>query len=287
MSKISNEKNEKIFFVDSHCHLNLKNPAPKNTEDELKIRDGYYTADAIVKRANDAGVRYMITICTTLSETDLIRSIAEAHDGVFYSVGIHPQEAQKHSKVFTKEDVSHIISKHATREKTVAIGEIGLDYHFESDSKRYQKDLFELQLDLAEECGLPVSIHSRDAIDDTIAILRNHPKVRGVIHCFSGELNFAKGSLDIGYHVGVGGTITFKNSSMLREVVKFIPKNRLVLETDSPFLAPVPMRGKTNEPAFIPIIAKKVAEIWEVSLEYVGEMTSNNFFEVFSKTRKL
>lgn len=281
-SEVTDKKlGEESFFVDSHCHLNLKNPTPKNADEESKIRDGYYAADAQVRRANDAGVKYMLTICTVLSEADLVQSIAEAHDGVFCSVGIHPQEAMKHFETYSREDMTRIIREHAAQKKTVAIGEIGLDYHFERDSEKYQKDLFEMQLDLAEKCGLSVSIHSRDAIDDTVAILKNHPKVRGVIHCFSGEMEFAKDSLDIGYYIGVGGSVTFKNSGMLRETAKFIPKDRLVLETDAPFLAPVPMRGKTNEPAFIPMIAAKIAEIWKTDTAEVGRKTSRNFFDVF------
>lgn len=273
------------MFVDSHCHLNLKNPTPKNAEEEEKVSRGYYSPESLVRRANDADVKYMLTICTVLSEADIVQDIASAHDGVLCSVGIHPQEAQKHYDMYSKNDIAEIIKDHLGNPKCIAIGEIGLDYHFEKESEKVQKDLFEMQLDLAEECCVPVSIHSRDAIADTIAILKNHPKVRGVIHCFSGELDFAKNSLDIGYHIGVGGSVTFKNSNTLRETIKFIPSDRLVLETDSPFLAPVPMRGRTNEPAFIPIIAEKIAEIWGMTAADVGEKTSRNFFDVFDSDK--
>lgn len=274
-------------FVDSHCHLNLENPNLKDTEKATEVNREYYSVDTLVKRAKDTGVKCMLTICTVLAEADLVQSIANFHVGVFCSVGVHPQEAQKHHEMFSENDMKQMIEEHATQEKTVAIGEIGLDYHFEKESEKYQKDLFEMQLDLAEKYGLPVSVHSRDAVDDTISILKNHPKVQGVIHCFSGEAGFASDTLDLGYYIGVGGTVTFKNSNLLRETVKFIPKDRLVVETDSPFLAPVPMRGKTNEPAFIPLIAQKIAEIWDTTTECVGEATSCNFFNLFKKAKQL
>lgn len=269
------------MFVDSHCHLNLKSPTSKTAEEERKISEGYYSPEPLIRRANEAGVRCMLTICTVLSEADIVQNIADTHEGVFCSVGIHPQEARRHYEEFSEVDITRIIKKHASNPKTVAIGEVGLDYHFEKESEKFQKDLFEMQLDLAAECRLPVSIHSRDAIDDTIAILKNHPNVQGVIHCFSGEMDFAKNSLDLGYYIGVGGSLTFKNSNMLRETVKLIPSDRLLLETDSPFLAPVPMRGKINEPAFIPIIAEKVAELLGTTKEDIGEKTFKNFCSVF------
>ena len=138
-------------------------------------------------------------------------------------------------------------------------------------------------MDLAKECGSPVVIHSRDAANDTVDVLSEHAGARGVIHCFSGEMDFAKKSLDLGFYISVSGVVTFKNANELRESIKFVPLDRLLIETDSPFLAPAPFRGKINEPAFVAYVAKMVAEVKGVDVETIAEMTSNNFFRLFDK----
>ena len=177
-----------------------------------------------------------------------------------------------------------IFRKHCEKANTVAIGEIGLDYHL-SDAKEDQKKIFHFQLELAEEFELPVSIHSREAWSDTMAILEDHPKVTGVIHCFSGEKEFAERVIKTSFCLGIGGTLTFKKNSILQETVRDLPIDRILFETDAPFLAPVPFRGKVNEPAFVVHVAEKVSEIKNISVDGIGDRTGRNFFKLFKKAK--
>ena len=277
-----------MFFIDSHCHLNVPkfatNKDEKESEEEFLEK---YSVDAIIQRAHEAGVKYMLAIGTELTDVEEIRNIADSHEYIFRSVGIHPQEAQKHCSHYTHDEIAKIIKEHSALPKTVAIGEIGLDYHFERESEPQQNELFHLQMDLAKECGLPVVIHSRDAANDTVDVLSEHAGARGVIHCFSGEMDFAKKSLDLGFYISVSGVVTFKNANELRESIKFVPLDRLLIETDSPFLAPAPFRGKINEPAFVTYVAKMVAKVKGVDVETIAETTSNNFFRLFDKSAKI
>lgn len=273
-----------MFLIDSHCHLNVPKFATKKDEKESEKEFlEKYSVDAIIQRAHEAGVKYMLAIGTELTDVEEIRNTADSHERIFRSVGIHPQEAQKHCSNYTHDEIAKIIKEHSALPKTVAIGEIGLDYHFERESEPQQKELFHLQMDLAKECGLPVVIHSRDAANDTVDVLSEHAGARGVIHCFSGELDFAKKSLNLGFYISVSGVVTFKNANELRESIKFVPLDRLLIETDSPFLAPAPFRGKINEPAFVAYVAKMVAEVKGVDVETIAEATSNNFFRLFDK----
>ena len=273
-----------MLFVDSHCHLTV--PRFVERKDENEDEEEFfrkYAVDAIIERANAVGVKYMLAIGTELSDVEEIREIADTHKHVFRSVGIHPQEAAKHLQLYKREEIARIIKEHCALPKTVAIGEIGLDYHFERETEPQQKDLFHFQLDLAKECNLPVSIHSRDATNDTIAVLSDHRNVCGVIHCFSGEKEFARKALDLGFYISISGVVTFKKADELRESIKFIPTDRLLIETDSPFLAPAPFRGKINEPAFVGYVAEKIAEVRETTVERIAQETSDNFFRLFSK----
>ena len=273
-----------MFLIDSHCHLNVLKFATKKDEEESEEEFlERYSVDAIIQRAHKASVKYMLAIGTELTDVDEIRNIADNHENIFRSVGIHPQEAQKHCSNYSHDEIAEIIKKHSALPKTVAIGEIGLDYHFERESELQQKELFHLQMDLAKECGLPVVIHSRDATNDTVAVLSEHAGARGVIHCFSGELDFARKSLDLGFYISISGVVTFKNANELRESIKFVPLDRILIETDSPFLAPTPFRGKINEPAFVAYVAEKVAEVKGIDVETIAEATSNNFFRLFDK----
>lgn len=273
-----------MLFVDSHCHLNIPKFAKKKDEKESeKTFYEKYSVDAIIRRAYEANVKYMLAIGTELGDVDEICTIANNHKNVFRSVGIHPQEASKHCLNYTYDGIAKIIKKHCSLQKTVAIGEIGLDYHFEKESEPQQKEIFHLQMDLAKESKLPVVIHSRDAVDDTVSALREHSGICGVIHCFSEEMDFARKSLDLGFYISISGVVTFKSAKELHESIKFIPLDRLLIETDSPFLAPVPFRGKINEPAFIAYVAEKVAEIKGCNVETIAEATSNNFFRLFDR----
>lgn len=243
--------------------------------------DEKYTTGAVVERAIAAGVKYQLTIGTSLSNSDDTAPIVEQFPSVFRTVGIHPHEVLSHLDKMSGTEIARVLLKQCGHPKTVGVGEIGLDYSKGKSDEAEQKRLFHLQLEVAEEKKLPVSIHSRDAQVDTIEVLRAHPKVTGVLHCFSGENFFADGILDLGYSIAVGGTVTYKKSDELRDCLKFIPLDRLLLETDAPFLAPVPMRGKINESAFMIHTAEKISEILDVSVEQLAKTTSDNFFRLF------
>lgn len=272
-----------MFFIDSHCHLDVAQ-FRSYFSDKVSSEDydAQYSTASVVKRAIAAGVKYQLTVGVTLDNSDDTSSIVDQFPSVFRTVGIHPQEVEKHLARWTGSEIARILREQCTYPKTVAVGEIGLDYSKGKSDEAEQKRLFHLQLEVAEEMSLPVSIHSRDAQVDTIEVLRSHPNIRGVLHCFSGENFFADAVLDLGYYIAVGGTLTYKKSEELRETVKEISLDRLLLETDAPFLAPVPMRGKINEPAFVVHTAEKVAEILEISIGEVAERTSENFFKLFS-----
>jgi TatD DNase family protein len=173
-----------MFFVDSHCHLAFSHF--KEAFDS-KLDDDQYAVDAIITRAVEANVKYMLAIGTELTDVEKLQAICEKYPNVFRTVGIHPLEARKHCELYRRDEIASVIRKNCAYPKTVGIGEIGLDYHYEKESEKQQKELFNLQLELAQECNLPVSIHSRDASDDVVAILKDHPSSKGVIHCFSGE----------------------------------------------------------------------------------------------------
>ncbi|MDR3186866.1 MAG: TatD family hydrolase [Holosporaceae bacterium] len=271
-----------MFFVDSHCHLLF--PKFRSMSENLDVER--YSVAAVIDRAAKADVKYLMAIGTELADLEEIRSLADTHENVFRTVGIHPLEAAKHHGAFRSEEMAKIIRREAALPKTIGIGEIGLDYHYEKESQKQQKELLRLQLDLAEECRLPVVIHSRDAYPDVISILREYPGVTGVIHCFSGEEDFARKALDLGFYISISGVVTYKNAAELRETLKLIPLDRMLLETDAPFLAPVPHRGGINEPAFIPHIAEKISELLNIQIATLAQQTSENFFRLFSRCTK-
>lgn len=273
------------MLIDSHCHLSFS-----GFDNFLKSRLAdktleYYFVDLLVDRAVRADVKYMVNIGTHLSDVEHIAKISEKFPNVFRSIGIHPEYAQEHLEKFSFNEMRRIFQEHCEKEKTIAIGEIGLDYHLSSNAKDEQKKIFHFQLEIAEESGLPVSIHTREAWQDTIEILEDHPKVTGVIHCFSGERKFAERVLKTSFCFGIGGTLTFKKNIILQDAVRNLPLNRILLETDAPFLAPAPFRGQVNEPAFVPYIAKKISEIKQVSVKEVEDVTTNNFLVLFKKAK--
>jgi TatD DNase family protein len=284
-------QNNEEFLVDSHCHLlfsHFKSVLPRG--DASSDFDEKYAVDAVIKRAVDANVKYMLLIGTELSDVSELRDISDKYDNVFRTVGIHPLEAAKHHQLYSFDEISGAIRDNCKHVKSVGIGEIGLDYHYERESKNQQKEIFNLQLGLAKECDLPVSIHSREASDDVADILKDHPSVKGVIHCFSGEKRFAEKVLDMGFYISISGTITYKNAIELRNSLKYIPLDRLLIETDSPFLTPDSFpetpglfRKKVNEPAFVAHVAKGISERLDVPLQEVMYHSSKNFFELFSK----
>lgn len=248
------------MFIDTHCHL----------EDEN------FTADRaeVIERAKIAGVERIINFGSTLASSIAILELAKNFPELYGGVGIHPEEIDD----FDEKTCAKLAALAADK-KIVAIGEIGLDYHWEKDSARreVQRKIFIEQLDLARQMNLPVCIHNRDAHGDTLKILQTEGKnLRGVMHCYSGSLEMAREIWKLGWLIGVDGPLTFKNSAKLPEVVKAAPRDMILIETDAPYLAPVPYRGKRNEPAYVVEVAKKLAELRSETLEEVAAYTTNN-----------
>ncbi len=249
-----------LDFVDTHCHL----------DDEKFSED---TAE-VVARAETVGVRRIINFGGDIAHSEAVVELAGKFDGLFAGVGIHPEEIAG----FEKSWLERVVELTAN-EKVVAIGEVGLDYYWEkdSDARILQQKIFIEQLDIARQLNLPVCIHEREAHGDALKILKNEAKgLRGVMHCYSGSLEMAREIWKLGWLIGVDGPLTFKNAAKLPEVVKAAPRDMILLETDAPYLAPTPNRGKRNEPSFLIDVAKKLAEIRGETLENVAQYTTAN-----------
>lgn len=255
------------MLVDHHCHLDF----PQFADDRA----------GLIARAHAAGVGLMVTISTRVARFDDIKEIAEAHDAVFCSVGTHPHYADEELDV-TPEQLAEL-SEHL---KVVAIGEAGLDYHYQKSSPEGQADGFRRHIEAARMTGLPLEIHARDADADTIAILEDeHAKgaFPAILHCFTGGRELAERAVAIGLLVSFSGVVTFKSGAELLALAADLPLDRLLVETDAPYLAPVPYRGKTNEPAFVAHTAEAIARARGIELEALAEATTNNFFQTFRK----
>ena len=255
------------MLVDSHCHLDFPDYAG--------------TVDAVVARARAAGVGVCVSIGTELKRFAGVKAVAEKFPDVWCSVGVHPHEAEKE----LLPDAAALIAE-AAHPKVVAIGETGLDYYYEHSPRGPQQENFRNHIAAARTTGLPVIVHTRDADDDTIDILRDEMAkgaFTGLIHCFTGTQKLADAALELGLYISVSGIATFKNSTTLREVIKSVPLDRLLVETDAPYLAPVPHRGKTNEPAFVVHTAAMLADLKGVTPEEMAAATTENFFRLFSK----
>jgi TatD DNase family protein len=256
-----------MFLVDSHCHLNY----PEFTDD----------LDAVIARARAADVHVMQTICTRMREFEDIHALAMKHDPVFCSVGVHPHEAGKEPLVSVDELVAC-----AARPKVIGIGETGLDYFYEHSPRKEQQASFRHHLLAASRSGLPVIIHTRDAEEDTLSIMREvmvDAPYKGLIHCFTSSHGFAEAALDMGMYISISGIVTFKSASALQDSVKLIPIEKLLVETDAPYLAPVPKRGARNEPAFTAYTNAFVAQLKSISDEACARATTDNFFKLFVK----
>jgi TatD DNase family protein len=258
------------MLVDSHCHLDFPEFAPE--------------LDAVVARANEAGVGTCVTIGTTLAKFLGVRTVAERFEHVWCSVGVHPHEAQ----VEPLDSAAPLIER-AQHAKVVGIGETGLDYYYEHSPRDAQRANFRHHIAAARELKLPLIVHTRDAEDDTIAILREEMErgtFTGLIHCFTGTKTLADAALDLGFCISVSGIATFKKSDELRAVLKDVPLDRLLVETDAPFLAPMPYRGKRNEPAYVVNTAAMLADLKGVPQDELARVTTDNFFRLFSKARR-
>ena len=248
------------MYIDSHCHLS---------------KEYYENLDEVVNKAKENKVNTLII--SGCDKNGIIEGldIINKYENIYMTIGFHPSEVN----ITTDEDLIWLENLIKENDKIIAVGEIGLDYYWVKDNKELQRKLFRKQLDIAKKLNLPVVIHSREATQETYDILKEY-KLNGIIHCYSGSLEMAKEYIKLGYKIGIGGVVTFKNTNLV-EVVNEIDIKNITLETDSPYLAPTPYRGKQNSPEYIPIIAEKISEIKEITKEQVGEITTNNIKELF------
>lgn len=257
-----------MMLVDSHCHL-----------DDERL---YPTVDAVLQRADAAGIKVLQTICTERKDFPVISALADMYPNVYCSFGIHPHHADKDIV-----DEAEILEA-AQHPKVIGIGETGLDYFYENAPRDEQIESFKKHIRAARKLDLPVIIHSRDADDDTIAIMdemREEGPYKALFHCFSSSAKLAEYGMKNDVFFSASGILTFKKSDELREIFKKVPEDLLLVETDAPYLAPVPMRGKTCEPAFTAHTAQRLADIREVPLEHIAKVTTENFFMLFNKAK--
>lgn len=255
------------MLVDSHCHLDFPDFA-----DDL---------DGVISRAAEAGVGTLLTICTHVTKFEQVRAVAERYDNVYCTVGIHPHNVGTEPEVTAKELMA--LAEHP---KVVGFGETGLDYFYEHSPREAQKESFRAHIEAARRSQLPIIVHTRDADEDTIAILQQeHAKgdFPGLIHCFSSTRKLSDIAQEIGFYISISGIVTFKKADDLRAIVADIPVERLLVETDAPYLAPAPNRGKRNEPAFTAHTATCVADLKGLDSSTFGETTTANFFRLFTK----
>jgi TatD DNase family protein len=258
------------MLVDSHCHLDFPEFAPE--------------LDAVMARAHEADVQVCVTIGTTLAKFPNVLAVAERFENVYCSVGVHPHEA----KVEPLADAAPLLER-AKNPKVVGIGESGLDYYYGHSPREMQIANFRAHIAAARELKLPLIVHTRDAEDDTIAILEDEMgqgAFTGLIHCFTGTQRLADAALALGFRISASGIATFKKSDGLRDVLKTVPLDRLLVETDAPYLAPQPFRGKRNEPAYVTHTAAAIAELKGVSFDDLAAATTDNFFRLFTRAKR-
>jgi TatD DNase family protein len=257
------------MLVDSHCHLDFLPPGPERS--------------AAIARARRAGVGAMVTIGTKITEFPDVRAIAEAEPDVWCSVGIHPHEAAAEPE--TSAEALAALAQHP---RVIGIGETGLDFYYEHSPRDRQVTVFRAHAEAARMSGLPLIVHTRDADPETAEILAEEAgkgALSGVIHCFSTGRDLAEKAIELGFLISLSGIVTFRNAEPLRQIVRDLPLDRILIETDSPYLAPMPLRGKQNEPAFLVHTAAEVARLKDVSVDELAEATTTNFYRLFSKAK--
>ena len=254
------------MLVDSHCHIDFEDYRDRIPQ----ILDGMARNQ----------VTHALCVCVNLADFPGVLALAEAHAELFASVGVHPDQAEDAGA-----GVDELIRR-AQHPKIVAIGETGLDYYRQHGDLEWQRTRFRAHIRAARECGKPLIIHTRDAGEDTLRILREEraDEIGGVMHCFTETWEIAQAAMDLGFYISFSGIVTFKNAHAIKEVAKAVPLERALVETDSPYLAPVPHRGKTNEPAWVRHVAEEIARLRGISLEAVGEATTRNFFQLFGQS---
>ena len=259
-----------MLLVDSHCHLNFP-----DFKDDI---------DAVIARAREAGVGVMQTICTDMEEFDEVYAITERYNDIYCSVGVHPNDTGKSPIALA----SDLIAK-AKKPNVIGIGETGLDYHYQTSERDSQKESLLEHIEAARQSALPIIIHTREADDDTAMILQQEMQkgaFTGLLHCFSSSKKLADKAVALGFYISLSGIVSFKNAQPIRDTLRDIPLDRLLIETDAPYLAPIPYRGKRNEPSFIIHTNRIVAEVKQVSEEECARITSNNFFKLFTKAKR-
>ncbi|MEL7293376.1 MAG: YchF/TatD family DNA exonuclease [Pseudomonadota bacterium] len=253
------------MFVDSHCHL-----------DKLDYQELHNGIQDVIAKAKAANVTELLSVGVTLDSFPNMLEMIEPYDNVYASCGVHPLDVDSEFALDT-------LNEYASHPRVVAVGETGLDYHYQPETAELQRLRFEQQVDLAVKLNKPLIIHTRNAREDTLDILRNGQAQRcgGVIHCFTEDLAFAEAAMELGFYISISGIVTFRQATELKEVVKALPLERLLIETDSPYLAPVPHRGKQNQPAYVIEVAAYIAQLKGCSLHEVGQKTSENFRNLF------
>ncbi len=258
------------MFTDSHCHINAKD-FDQDRED-------------VVTRARDMRVQYILDVSDDIADTKKLTDFCARHQNIYTTAGVHPEISDKYPHL-TAED----LLKHTASPYVIGIGECGLDYYYNVDIKEHQINVLQAHIKASQESDLPLIIHNRDSDDDMIAMLKEAYKKQkfvGEMHCFSSSAKLAEFALSIGFYISASGIITFKKSEELRQIFREIPLNRLLIETDSPFLAPTPHRGKRNEPSYVVNTAQVLAEIKDVSVEELALQTTENFLTLFKKVKR-
>lgn len=258
------------MLVDSHCHI-----------DYPEFQDDF---DGMLSRAHEVGVTHMMTICTHVTRFEQVLDVAKRDERIFCTVGTHPHNVENEPDVRVQD-----LTLMAQHPKVVGFGETGLDYFYEHSPREVQQRQFRVHIQAAREMDLPVIIHTRDAEEDTLRIIEEEMKeapFKGLIHCFSASKEFGLKMVELGLYISVSGIVTFKKADDLRDALSVIPLERLLVETDAPYLAPMPHRGKTNQPAYTALTAAKLAEVKGVSPEEVAKVTTENYFHLFSKAKR-
>ena len=257
------------MLVDSHCHL-----------DRLDYDERHQDLADVVNKAEQQGIEYLLSVCVTLKDYPAMADMIKPFKQIFASCGVHP--------LYEESLDSELLLQYAQDDNVVAVGETGLDFFYSPETKDKQIDSFRRQIQIAKQVKKPLIVHTRQAREETLTLLREEgaEEVGGVLHCFTESLEMAEAAMELGFYISVSGIVTFKNSKELQAVIKAIPLDRLLVETDSPYLAPVPHRGKENEPAFTRDVAKFVAELKGISIQELEEATTTNFFKLFGFAKK-
>ena len=256
------------MLVDSHCHLDRLEKSPE----EL---------DALVNEAKNRGVEHMLCVCVSLNDFPSMMETIQRFDIVSASCGVHPLHQDE---ACSRDELLAL----ASSDKVVAIGETGLDYHYSPETIEVQRRSFIDHIHVANELNKPLIIHTRDAREDTIALLKEHkaPHTKGVLHCFTESLEMANAAIELGFYISISGIVTFKAAEELKRVVEALPLERLLVETDSPWLAPVPHRGKQNQPAYVVEVAQYIADLKQISLASLAQQTTDNFYTLFDRVKR-